>query len=99
MTKANNVTPITSAVDGNRPMRRMRTACQLHKELLKLDPETSVSLSYVRRMVARGILPYHQVGNRRLVDLDLFLAYVDGEYDPTGWEKTKMVNKNPCGRK
>lgn len=99
MNNTNNITPILSTVDTTRPMRRMRTACQLHKELVKLDPQTSVSLSYVRRMVRQGILPYHQVGNKRLVDLDLFLAYMDGEYDPTGWENTKMVNKNPCSTK
>lgn len=94
MKEVTNITPISTA-QAPANLARMRTAVQLHEELLKIDPNTGISRSYVRRIVAAGVLPYHCVGNRRLVNLDIFLAYLAGDYDPTGWEREKAINGDP----
>lgn len=55
------------------PAPRMRTAPQALKELIKMDPETSVTLRAIRRMISCGVLPVVRVGNKSLINFDLLL--------------------------
>ena len=52
---------------------RMRTAPQALKELIKMDPDTSVTLRAIRRMISAGVLPVVKVGNKSLINFDLLL--------------------------
>lgn len=52
---------------------RMRTAPQAYKELIKMDPDTAVTLRAIRRMMASGELPVFKVGNKSLINFDLLL--------------------------
>lgn len=52
---------------------RMRTAPQALKELIKMDPGTSVTLRAIRRMISSGVLPVVKVGNKSLINFDLLL--------------------------
>lgn len=58
---------------------RMRFAAQAVEEIRRLDPGTQVSLKLVRRLMNSGAVPSVSVGsgNRRLVNLDALLAYLE----------------------
>ncbi len=57
---------------------RMRFPAQALEELRKLDPQTSVSLPMIRRLVRRGKVPSVPVGsgNRRLLNFDALLDFL-----------------------
>ena len=56
---------------------RMRFPQQALEELRRIDPQTPVSLSFIRRLVKTGAVPSVPVGNgnRRLVNFDALCAY------------------------
>lgn len=58
---------------------RMRFPADALAELRKLDPDTPVSLSFIRRLVKTGAVPSVPVGNgnRRLVNFDALCAYLE----------------------
>ena len=58
---------------------RMRFPADALTELRKLDPETPVSLSFIRRLVNTGAVPSVPVGagKRRLVNFDALCAYLE----------------------
>lgn len=58
---------------------RMRFAAQAVREIRQLDPNTQVSVRFVRHLVATGAVPSVPVGagSRRLVNLDALLDYLE----------------------
>ena len=58
---------------------RMRFPQQALEELRRIDPQTPVSLSFIRRLVKTGAVPSVPVGNgnRRLVNFDALCAYLE----------------------
>ncbi len=64
---------------------RMRFAAQALEELRKEDPQTPVSLHYIRSLAASGKVPVVRVGRRRLINYDALLQYLENpgaEEDP-----------------
>ncbi len=57
---------------------RMRFPRQALEELRRIDPNTPISLSMIRRLVKTGAVPSVPVGagKRRLVNLDALLEYL-----------------------
>ena len=57
---------------------RMRFPQQALEELRRIDPQTPVSLSFIRRLVKPGAVPSVPVGagRRRLVNLDALIEYL-----------------------
>ena len=57
---------------------RMRFPQQALEELRRIDPQTPVSLSFIRRLVKTGAVPSVPVGagRRRLVNLDALIEYL-----------------------
>ncbi len=57
---------------------RMRFPAQALEELRRIDPETSVSLPMIRRLVKSGKVPSVPVGNgnRRLLNFDALLDFL-----------------------
>ena len=67
------------------PTPRMRTAEGILKQLRDDDPNTAVSLHYIRGVIKSGRIPVVSAGCRLLVDYDLFLEYLskgDSPEDP-----------------
>ena len=58
---------------------RMRFPQQALEELRQIDPNTPVSLSFIRRLVRTGAIPSVPVGagKRRLLNFDARLAYLE----------------------
>lgn len=57
---------------------RMRTAAKVLEEIKKLDPETELSLHYVKMMIHNEVVPVLHVGNKKLVNVDDVIAYLQG---------------------
>ena len=60
-------------------MVRMRTAEGALAIIKEQDPETAVTLRYIRRLIAVGTVPHVDVGRKKLVNVDVLLSYLEGE--------------------
>ena len=61
---------------------RMRTA-QAALEIIRAeDPETEVSLRYIRQLIATGQIQHWPVGRKKLVNVDSLLEYLRGGDTP-----------------
>ena len=54
----------------------MRFPAQALDELRKDDPNTPVTLNYIRALAASGRVPVVKVGRRRLINYDAMLEYL-----------------------
>lgn len=69
---------------------RMRIATDVLAEIKALDPDTRITLHYIRSIINQGKVPVRKAGTKKLVDLDKVLEYLargDGDEDektPTG---------------
>ena len=72
---------------GQRSVVRMRFPAEALAELKKIDPDTPVSLSFIRRLVKTGAVPSVPVdtGKRRLVNFDALVAYLENPPADERW--------------
>ena len=61
-------------------MVRMRFASQALEELKREDPDTPITLHYIRTLARKGLIPCVQIGRRRLINYDALIAFLE---DPT----------------
>lgn len=61
---------------------RMRFARECVKELKTLDPDCPVSVHLVRTLAKQGLVPSVQIGNRRLINFDALLDYLENPERP-----------------
>lgn len=65
-------------------MPRMRTAAKVHEIIMELDPDSEVTLHYIRHLIATEAVPVTHVGRKKLVDADQVIAYIAaGNQRPT----------------
>lgn len=57
-------------------MPRMRTAAGVLAIINKDDPETEVTLYFIRRIIKSGKIPVVEVGTKKLVDADMLIQYI-----------------------
>lgn len=57
---------------------RMRTAEGALAIIKEQDPDTAVTLRYIRRLITDGTIPHVPVGRKKLVNVDGLLAYLEG---------------------
>jgi len=57
-------------------MHRMRTAQGVLAIIKADDPETAVTLRYIRRLIHAGEVPVTAVGTKKLVDADKVIEYI-----------------------
>lgn len=57
---------------------RMRTAEGALAIIKEQDPDTAVTLRYIRRLITEGTIPHVPVGRKKLVNVDGLLAYLEG---------------------
>ena len=55
---------------------RMRNAEGVLKELKALDPDTKITLNFIRGLIRSGEIPVVQAGCQRLVNVDLVFDYL-----------------------
>ena len=59
---------------------RMRTAEGALTIIKAQDPETAVTLRYLRRLINTGELPCVSVGRKKLINVDALLEYLAGAH-------------------
>lgn len=57
---------------------RIRTAPGALELIKQMDPDTAVTLRYIRRLIATGKVPHVPVGRKKLVDVDQLLEFLRG---------------------
>ena len=62
---------------------RMRTVPEAMAEIKRADPETSLTLRALRRMVKNGEIPVMMNNTRRLINLDVLYERLNGEHCET----------------
>ena len=55
---------------------RMRTIPMALKEIKEIDPNTSLTLSALRRMVKTGEIPSINIKSKKLINLDLLIEHM-----------------------
>ena len=55
---------------------RMRTAEKILNIIKAQDPDTEVTLHYIRDLIKSGKIPVTLVGRKKLVDADRVIAYI-----------------------
>lgn len=55
---------------------RMRTASGALEIIKELDPDTAVTLHYIRRLINTGEIPHINAGRKKLVNVDWLLEYL-----------------------
>lgn len=75
-------------------MARMRYAQQALELIREEDPDTAISLNYIRALAASGLIKIHQVGNRRLINVDDLLDYLSRpENEPTAANQIGTIRR------
>ena len=60
-------------------MVRMRTINEAHKFFKKADPETAITVFYIRSLCKQNLVRSFCSGNRFLVDLDSLINFLSGK--------------------
>lgn len=55
---------------------RMRTIPKAYEEIKALDPETSLSMRGLRKLVGSGQIPTVKIANKVLINMDLLLEWL-----------------------
>lgn len=55
---------------------RMRTAPGAYEIIKEADPETAVTLHYIRKLIRTGEFPCVAVGRKKLVNVDKLVEYL-----------------------
>lgn len=55
---------------------RMRTAQGVHNIIKEMDPGTSITVSFIRKIIRSGKIQVIEKGNRKLVDADKLIEYI-----------------------
>lgn len=58
-------------------MPRMRTASGVLAEIKEQDPGTEITLYFIRGIINSGVVPVVSAGNKKLVDVDRVIAYIE----------------------
>lgn len=57
-------------------MARMRTAARVLDLIKEQDPDTEVTLHFIRQLIHSGKVQVTPVGRKKLVDADAVIAYI-----------------------
>ena len=57
---------------------RMRFPAQALEELRREDPDTPITLNYIRALAASGEIPVVMIGRRRLINYDAMVEHLAG---------------------
>lgn len=68
---------------------RMRTIPEAMREIRRIDPDTALTVTALRRMVNNGEIPYVNVASKRLINLDILLAILQNAGQSQSDEKFK----------
>lgn len=68
---------------------RMRTIKELIEEIKSMDSKSAITEYYIRDLVTNGKIPFVKAGRKILVNLDMFIEYLQ---NPSKFENTGNVS-------
>lgn len=71
-------------------MPRMRTAGKALELIKAQDPDTEITLHYLRHLINTGKVPVTPVGRKKLVDADAVMEYIAAGEPPTATQTTEQ---------
>lgn len=72
---------------------RMRTAGKVMEIIQEQDPDTDVTLHYIRNLIKTGEIPVTPVGRKKLVDADAVIAHIAAGQAPPTSEAAKLAGQ------
>lgn len=84
--KQNVGTPQTT-----RTVAHMRGLQQAAEELKKMDPETALTVSALRRFVKQGAIPSIKIGKKILINMDNLMTFMGGTYEGCSTETAGTI--------
>ena len=57
-------------------LARMRTAEKAYEIIKEQDPDTDITLYYIRHLIKSGKIPHTPVGIKKLVNVDYLIEYI-----------------------
>ncbi|HCS73017.1 MAG TPA: hypothetical protein DIW17_03990 [Clostridiales bacterium] len=77
-------------------MARMRYAAQALELIREEDPDSAVTLNYIRSLASSGKIPVHRIGRRKLINCDALLEYLaQPEQESTDWDQKGKIRMIP----
>lgn len=64
-------------------MVRMRYASQILEEIKKSDPDTSISVGFIKKLAKTGVIRTYNTGRCTLICMDDVLSYLEGDQNDT----------------
>ncbi len=65
-------------------LARMRTSQQVYNQIHNDDPDSCISLWYIRSLVKQGKIPVVKAGCKYLINYDKFMDYLNSEPEEEG---------------
>ena len=59
-------------------LRRMRTINQAIEEIKEMDSNSAITYNFINTLIKNNVIRYINIGNKRLIDLNSFLDYLEG---------------------
>lgn len=59
-------------------LRRMRTINQAIEEIKEMDSNSAITYNFINTLIKNNDIRYINIGNKRLIDLDSLLDYLEG---------------------
>lgn len=64
-------------------MVRMRYAAQILEEIKKNDPDTSISVGFIKKLAKKGVVRTQSTGRCTLISMDDVLNFLEGNQNDT----------------
>lgn len=74
-------------------LSRMRTAAGVLAIIKEQDPDTEVTLHYIRQLIVTGRIPVTPVGRKKLVDADAVMEYIAAGQTPPAIEAAEATGQ------
>ena len=74
-------------------MPKMRTLPQAVKYIRTQDNDTALTVHGLKMLVLNGTIPHVQINSKRLVDVELVLSFLCGEYTPPALKQENNIGK------
>lgn len=73
----------------------MRTLKQAYEEIKTADPESAITMSYLRRLVVSGKIPAVKAGTKYLLNMDTLQEYLQnpGEFERPAQEEKGVIRR------
>ena len=77
------------------PIKRMRTAPGVMEAIRAEDPDTELTLNFIKTLIRTEAVPVLKVGKKKLVDVADVLAYLESTPEPVAAPPAGTIRRVP----